>query len=79
MKRSVSINMTFSDALDNIAHFIHSIQQKEATFCHRVPLSHRLREGKGGGDGNGKGGKSRESFIILFLNQLYINGRCTQI
>ena len=21
------------------------IRQKEATFCHRVPLSHRLREG----------------------------------
>ena len=29
---------------------------KEAAFCHRVPLSHRLREGKGDGDGNGEEG-----------------------
>jgi len=30
------------------------IQQKEAAFCHRVPLSRRLQEGKR--EGNGEGG-----------------------
>ena len=48
--------------------------KKEAAFCHRVPLSHRLREGKGDGDGNGKGGENIESFKYCFLTSCILTG-----
>ena len=46
------------------------IQQKEATFCHKVPvpLSHRLREGK-----------RRGKFKILFLDYILTRVHSIQI
>jgi len=65
MKRTISINMRPSQTLWITSHISYIVYNKKATFCHRVPLSHRLREGKGEGDG--KGGESIESFKYYFL------------
>ena len=63
---------TFSDALDNIAHFIEDVYNKKRLHSARVPLPHRLREGKG--DGNGEGGENTESFKYCFLTSCILTG-----
>jgi len=77
MKRTISINIRPSQTLWITSHisYIEDVYNKKrlhSAIGYRSPID--FEKEKEGGDGNGRGGKSRESFIILFLNQLYING-----